>query len=98
MKDGKLTRNNTATDYDLADKSITPMGGFTLNGKVKQDFVLFKGCCIGPKERVLALGESLVTHTKIGPKERLLALGESLVTHNKKRAFIWGKLQVYRHR
>ena len=64
---------------NLADKSITPMGGFPLNGKVKQDFVLFKGCCIGPKERVLALGERLVTHTK-------------------KKAFIWGKLQVYRHR
>ena len=40
------------------------MGGFPLNGKAKQDFVLFKGCYIGPKERVLALGKRLLTHTK----------------------------------
>merc|ERR1712203_616888 len=26
MKDGKLVKNNAATDYDLADKSINPMG------------------------------------------------------------------------
>ena len=28
--------------YDLADKSITPMGGFLNYGEVKQDFVLHK--------------------------------------------------------
>ena len=69
-----LTRTSAATEYGLADKSPKFR-------KVKQDFVLFKGCCIGPKERVLALGDC-----------------ESLLTHTKKRAFIWGKLQVYRHR
>merc|ERR1712179_777388 len=26
MKDGKLIKNNAATDYDLSDKSINPMG------------------------------------------------------------------------
>ena len=43
------------TDYDLADKSINPMGGFPHYGEVKQDFVMIKGCCIGPKKRVLTL-------------------------------------------
>jgi large subunit ribosomal protein L3e len=42
MKDGKLVKNNAATEYDLADKSITPMGGFPHYGEVKQDFVLLK--------------------------------------------------------
>ena len=28
MKDGKLVKNNAATEYDLAGKSITPMVGF----------------------------------------------------------------------
>ena len=55
MKDGKLVQNNAATDYDLADKSINPMGGFPHYGLVKQDFVMIKGCCIGPKKRVLTL-------------------------------------------
>ena len=55
FKDGKLIKNNASTEYDLADKSINPMGGFPHYGEVKQDFVMVKGCCIGPKKRVLTL-------------------------------------------
>merc|ERR1712209_75061 len=64
MKDGKLIKNNAATDYDLADKSINPMGGFPHYGEVKQDFIMLKGPCIGHKKRVLTLRKSLLTHTK----------------------------------
>merc|ERR1711971_235263 len=64
MKDGKLVQNNAATDYDLADKSINPMGGFPHYGEVKQDFVMIKGCCVGPKKRVLTLRKSLLVRTK----------------------------------
>merc|ERR1711997_1390092 len=53
MKDGKLVKNNAATEYDLSDKSINPMGGFPHYGEVKQDFLMIKGCCIGPKKRAL---------------------------------------------
>merc|ERR1712032_724627 len=35
MKDGKLVKNNAATEYDIADKSINPMGGFPHYGEVK---------------------------------------------------------------
>jgi large subunit ribosomal protein L3e len=63
-KDGKLIKNNAATDYDLADKSINPMGGFPHYGEVKQDFIMIKGCCIGPKKRILTLRKSLLVHTK----------------------------------
>jgi len=63
-KDGKLVKNNAATDYDLADKSINPMGGFPHYGEVKQDFIMIKGCCIGPKKRILTLRKSLLVHTK----------------------------------
>ena len=55
MVDGKLIKNSGATDYDLADKSINPMGGFPHYGEVKQDFLLIKGACIGHKKRVLTL-------------------------------------------
>jgi ribosomal protein L3 len=41
--------------YDLADKSINPMGGFPHYGEVKQDFIMIKGACIGHKKRVLTL-------------------------------------------
>jgi len=53
QKDGKMVKNNAATEYDTTDKCINPMGGFPHYGMVKQDFVMIKGCCIGPKKRVL---------------------------------------------
>merc|ERR1712108_80879 len=41
---GKVVKNNAATEYDLTDKSITPMGGFPHYGEVNNDFVMIKGC------------------------------------------------------
>jgi large subunit ribosomal protein L3e len=64
MVDGKLIKNSGQTEYDIADKSINPMGGFPHYGEVKQDFLLLKGACIGHKKRVLTLRKSLLTHTK----------------------------------
>merc|ERR1711884_530716 len=55
---------NASTEYDTTDKCINPMGGFPHYGMVKQDFVMIKGCCIGPKKRVLTLRKSLLVHTK----------------------------------
>ena len=37
MKDGKLAKNNAATEYDVANKSITPMSAFLHFGGVKQN-------------------------------------------------------------
>merc|ERR1711974_298363 len=70
-KDGKLVQNNAATDYDLADKSINPMGGFPHYGLVKQDFIMIKGCCIGPKKRCITLRKSLMVHTKRKALEKI---------------------------
>ncbi|XP_014669276.1 PREDICTED: 60S ribosomal protein L3-like [Priapulus caudatus] len=63
-KDGKVIKNNAATDFDLSDKSITPMGGFPHYGEVRNDFIMIKGCCMGPKKRIITLRKSLLTHTK----------------------------------
>merc|ERR1712080_749423 len=71
MKDGKLVKNNAATEYDIADKSINPMGGFPHYGEVKQDFIMIKGCCIGPRKRHLTLRKSLLTHTKKRALEKI---------------------------
>ena len=49
----QLVKNNAATEYDLAGKSINPMGGFPHYGEVKQDFLMMKRCCIGPKKVTL---------------------------------------------
>merc|ERR1711915_992097 len=64
QKDGKVVKNNASTDYDLTEKTITPMGGFPHYGEVNNDFVMIKGCCMGPKKRVITLRKALVTSAK----------------------------------
>ncbi|KAF6040131.1 RpL3 [Bugula neritina] len=63
-KDGKVVKNNASTEYDITEKSITPMGGFPHYGEVRNDFLMLKGCVMGPKKRVLTLRKSLMVHTK----------------------------------
>ena len=40
--DGKMVTNNGATEVDVTDKSINPVGGFVHYGQVKSDFVMIK--------------------------------------------------------
>uniref|UniRef100_G3MMA6 60S ribosomal protein L3 n=1 Tax=Amblyomma maculatum TaxID=34609 RepID=G3MMA6_AMBMU len=70
-KDGKLVINNAATDYDTSNKSITPMGGFPHYGIVNCDYVMLKGCIMGPKKRVITLRKSLLVHTKRTALEKI---------------------------
>lgn len=51
----QVIKNNASTEYDLTEKSITPMGGFPHYGEVNNDFIMLKGCCMGPKKRVITL-------------------------------------------
>merc|ERR1711885_54400 len=54
---------NAATEVDITDKSINPVGGFVHYGLVKNDFVLIKGGVIGPKKRAITLRKSLLKQT-----------------------------------
>jgi len=63
-KDGKVIKNNGSTEHDVTEKTITPMGGFTHYGEVNNDFVMIRGCCVGPKKRVITLRKSLLIQTK----------------------------------
>lgn len=47
------------TDFDLTEKSITPMGGFPHYGSVKNDFIMLKGAVTGCRKRVVTLRKSL---------------------------------------
>merc|ERR1712062_113715 len=62
--DGKTIKNNGATEVDITDKSINPVGGFVHYGLVKSDFVLIKGGVMGPKKRAITLRKSLLKQTK----------------------------------
>lgn len=70
-KDGKVVKNNASTEYDLTEKTVTPMGGFPHYGEVNQDFIMLKGCCMGPKKRVITLRKSLLVHTRRRAMEKV---------------------------
>eukprot|EP00386_Alphamonas_edax_P002911 GDKI01008909.1.p1 GENE.GDKI01008909.1~~GDKI01008909.1.p1 ORF type:complete len:399 (+),score=161.39 GDKI01008909.1:1-1197(+) len=48
------------TEADVTEKGITPMGGFPHYGTVTEDWIMVKGCVVGPKKRVLTLRKSLL--------------------------------------
>jgi len=52
-------KNNGSTMSDITDKNITPMGGFPHYGIVRDDFIMIRGCCVGPKKKVVMLRQSL---------------------------------------
>jgi len=48
-------KNNASTNNDLTEKNITPLGGFPHYGIVNHDFLMIRGCCVGPKKRIVLL-------------------------------------------
>jgi len=60
-KDGKVVKNNAATEFDPTEKTITPVGGFPHYGDVRNDFIMIRGAIVGPRKRVITLRKSLLT-------------------------------------
>jgi len=56
--------NSGGTDFDLTEKSINPVGGFPHYGMIREDFMMVKGCVVGPKKRVITLRKSLFEQTQ----------------------------------
>ncbi|KAK2114620.1 60S ribosomal protein L3, partial [Saguinus oedipus] len=71
IKDGKLIKNNAATDYDPSDKSINPLGGFVHYSEVSSDFVTLKGYVVGTKKRVLTPRKSSLVQTQRRALEKI---------------------------
>ena len=55
--------NNATTPTDITEKNITPVGGFPHYGIVRDDYLLIKGCVVGPKKRFLLLRKALIQAT-----------------------------------
>jgi len=55
---------NASTPTDLTPKAITPMGGFPHYGSVHEDYLMLKGCVMGPKKAPVTLRKSLLNSTK----------------------------------
>ncbi|XP_050569852.1 60S ribosomal protein L3-like [Cygnus atratus] len=71
VEDGKVVKNNASTNYDVTEKTITPLGGFPHYGEVNNDFLMLKGCVVGTKKRVLTLRKSLLVHTSRRAQEAI---------------------------
>lgn len=52
--------HNATTEADLTEKAITPMGGFSHFGTVREDYVMLKGCTMGKRKRIITLRKSLL--------------------------------------
>ncbi|CAH8660321.1 unnamed protein product [Schistosoma margrebowiei] len=65
-------KGNASTDFDLTAKNITPMGGFPHYGEVRNDYVMIKGCCMGPRKRVITLRKTLIPQVKTRSKEKIV--------------------------
>jgi len=63
--------NNAVTDFDLTEKSITPVGGFPHYGLIREDYMLLKGNIIGPVKRVVTLRKSLFEQTSRSATEEI---------------------------
>ncbi|CAA7047194.1 unnamed protein product [Microthlaspi erraticum] len=55
--------HSARTEFDRTEKEITPVGGFPNFGVVKEDYLLIKGCCAGPKNMVVTLRQTLGKQT-----------------------------------
>ena len=61
-EDKKVVYNAT-TEIDGTQKTITPLGGFPHYGEVNNEYIMLKGCVMGPKKRVITLRKTLLPQT-----------------------------------
>ncbi|OON13740.1 ribosomal protein L3 [Opisthorchis viverrini] len=65
-------KGNASTDFDLTAKNIISMGGFPQYGEVRNDYVMIKGCCMGPKKRVITLRKTILAQVNRRSKEKIV--------------------------
>jgi large subunit ribosomal protein L3e len=63
--------HKAATEFDLTDKPITPLGGFPHYGVINEDYLMLKGAIPGPKKRVITLRKTLVAQTSRSALEEI---------------------------
>jgi len=67
----KENASSGSTEFDLTQKTVTPMGGFPRYGTVNEDFVILKGCVVGAKKRVITLRKTLINQTSRDSQEQI---------------------------
>jgi large subunit ribosomal protein L3e len=54
---------NASTEFDVSEKTINPLGGWSRYPDIKNDFVVLKGSIPGPRKRIITLRHALRTMT-----------------------------------
>merc|ERR1711933_633590 len=67
----KEDANSAMTEADLTEKGITPMGGFSHYGEVKEDWVMVRGGVMGPKKRIITMRKSLLPQVSRKATEKI---------------------------
>jgi large subunit ribosomal protein L3e len=62
---------NASTDFDVSEKNINPLGGWSRYPDVRNDFVMLKGCIPGPRKRIVTLRHALRTMTSRNHLEKV---------------------------
>lgn len=65
----KDDQKSATTDFDLTEKSITPMGGFPHYGTINEDWVMVKGSVVGTRKRVITLRKTIHQQTSRAAQE-----------------------------
>jgi len=68
---GKKDTNSGATEFDITEKKITPMGGFPHYGIVTEDFLMIKGAVVGTRKRPVTLRKSIIVRTHRAAQEKV---------------------------
>ena len=68
---GEGNENTATTEFDLTEKSITPVGGFPHYGVVNEDFLMIKGCVPGCKKREVTVRHSVIVQTAVRAREEV---------------------------
>jgi len=63
--------HSAMTENDLTEKSITPMGGFVQYGIVNEDWLMLRGCVMGPRKRLITVRKSLLPQVSRKATEKI---------------------------
>lgn len=69
---GKGEETSATTNFDLTQKSITPIGGFPHYGVINEDWLMVKGCVVGTRKRIITLRKSMFPQTSRAAQEEIV--------------------------
>lgn len=79
-----LDPKSGSTEFDISERPITPYGGFARYPDIRNDFVMIRGACVGPKKRVVVLRKSLREPTSRKELEQITLKFIDTASHGRK--------------